>query len=217
MNLVIVQETIPYVLSQRKNATWGRTFADLGPYGRANPGKLKYISNGVGSGNDIATSWILTTFGLQVKKMPQQNAGATLSVIGAGEGDFALATSFATQPHWQAGRVDPVLVTGPSVPPPWNTDPNVVTMVQAGLPLLPMGIVAGFSVPKQTPQSHIDWLFNLFKAGALSDAYRTREKTIIGCTIEVLTPKEANELKMKIYAESEPVVRAIGLHWDQQK
>jgi tripartite-type tricarboxylate transporter receptor subunit TctC len=217
MNLFIIIEQLPYVMVQRKNAPWGRKWADMVKYAEANPDKLKYISFQVGSGNDIACEWVLQTLKMKVRKMPQANAQATLSVIGAGEGDFTLTTSTYAQPHWEAGRLDVTMIMGSSVPPPWDKDPNIVTSEAAGLPKIPVGIIAGFIVPKQTPKSHQDWLFKLFKAGASTDLYKQREKTVIGCQISIMDGVAANELKMKFYEFTEPVVRSLGLHIDQKK
>ena len=65
MNMVIVTELIPYVFIQRKNAPWGNTFADFVKYAKANPGKARYISNEVGSGNDMAGEWVMQTLGIK--------------------------------------------------------------------------------------------------------------------------------------------------------
>jgi tripartite-type tricarboxylate transporter receptor subunit TctC len=70
LKMVIVTDTFPWVMIQRKNAPWGLTFAGMVKYAKENPGKLKYISNEVGSGHDIATEWIMQTLGFKVTKIP---------------------------------------------------------------------------------------------------------------------------------------------------
>ncbi len=217
MNMVIVTELIPYMLVQKKNAPWGRTWADLVKYAKANPNQVKYISNQVGSGADIACEWLIRHVGLKVKKIPQPGPQECLATVGAGAGDFTLASSAALQPHWKAGKIDVILSMGPKVPPPWDKDPNVVSSEAAGLPRAPMGSILGFCVPKQVPKTHVDWLFKLFKAGASTDQYKQREKTIVALQISIMDPAQANDLKNTLYKFADPVVRSLGLHVDDQK
>jgi tripartite-type tricarboxylate transporter receptor subunit TctC len=216
LNIVIVTETIPYVMIQRKDAPWGQTFAGMVEYAKANPGKLRYISNGVGSGNDIATEWVIAQTGIEVVKIPASDNQAQASAIGAGEGDFGLAQANVALQHFQAGRVDVTMVTSTSVPTPWNTDSNVVTAVDAGLPPARFGNVLAFVVPKDTPSENVQWLFELVKAGAETPHHQARTETVPGTTFNILGPEEGNALKMEIAAFIEPIVRGIGLHIDDQ-
>ena len=91
-----------------------------------------------------------------------------------------------------------------------------VSMVQAGLPPTPIGSVLGFAVPK-VPKTHIDWLYKLFKAGAATDIYKKREKTVAAITFTLMNPEESTALRDKFAAFAEPIVRNLGLHWDQKK
>lgn len=54
LQYIFASEELPYVLLQRADAPWGETFDDFVEYGRQNPGELRYISGGVGSGHDDA-------------------------------------------------------------------------------------------------------------------------------------------------------------------
>ncbi len=215
LNIVVSTERIPYVLIQKKGAPWGKTFADLLKYAKEHPGELKYISHQVGSGNDIAMEWIMAELGMKVKKIPAPDNNAQAAAVGAGEGDFGLTQAPVALSHFQAGRVDVVLVTGDNVPAPWNTDPNVVSAKQAGLPDAPFGIIEAFVVPKDTPKEHIDWLHKLIKAGAESEHHMKREQTVPGTKITVLGPEESNKLKMQIYEYVEPVIKELGLAVEQ--
>jgi tripartite-type tricarboxylate transporter receptor subunit TctC len=217
LNVVILTELIPYVFSQRKNAPWGPSFADMVKFAKANPGQLKYISNEVGSGNDVAAEWVIQQLGIKVNKIPQAGQQEGLSVIGAGRGDFGCFNVHYTKINWDAGRIDVTMIMAPTVPPPWDKDPNCVPMVKAGLPDVPMGNSTAFGVHSKVPQSHADWLFKLFKAGASTNEYKDREKTNPGLKITIMDGAAANKLKMDLYNRSETVIRGIGLHWDQQK
>ena len=215
VSMVIRTESQEKAILQKKNAPWGPTFAGMVKYGKANPGKLRYISREVGSGFDIIMEWILQEVGVKVEKIPSGAHEAIAATVGAGEGDFCLSPAQVALTNWQAGKVDVTVVTGPVVPPPWDKDPNCVSSDKAGLPKVALGTILGIGVPKGVPKEHIDWLFNLFKAAAATDVYRNRAKMIPALNIEVLNPAEANAEMKKIYEICDPVVRALGMHWEQ--
>jgi tripartite-type tricarboxylate transporter receptor subunit TctC len=217
MDMLVATDTIPYVVIAKKDAKWGKSFADLVKYGKEHPGELKYISNQVGSGNDLAMEWVLNELGLKVTKIPAPSNDAVAAAIGAGQGDFSMSQAGTALQHYQAGKVEVLLVTGTSVPAPWDKDSNVVTAKAAGLPDSPWGVVQGISVPKGVPKEHVDWLYKLFKAAAETEHHRKREQTVPGAKITLYTPEEANKLKMQVLEYTDPVVRALGLHIDQQK
>jgi tripartite-type tricarboxylate transporter receptor subunit TctC len=218
MNMVCVTEVIPYVFVQRKNAPWGATFADFVKYMKANPGKARYVSNQIGSGNDTAGEWVMQTLGLpKPNKIPQESSQAAARVVAAGEGDFSFVSLDYAMPHFEGGRLDITMLIADAVPAPWNKNPNVVSSVQAGLPSVPMGIVLGLAVNKNVPPAHVEWLYKLFKAAAMTDLHKQREKTSPGLVIKVMSPAEANALKMKLYEYAGNTLRAIGLHKDLQK
>jgi tripartite-type tricarboxylate transporter receptor subunit TctC len=216
MNPVIVTETIPYIGVQRKNAPWGKTFADMVKYAKENPGKITYISNQVGSGNDIAMEWVAQQLGITFNKIPAESTEAQAAAMGAGEGDWALTQAPAALQLVQADKVDVTFVTGDTVPAMWQDNTNIVTGKDAGLPDAPFGIMQGILVPTEVPQERQEWLFQLFKAAAETDTYKQREKSVPGLTVTIIPQKEANEAKMKILEYVDPVVRNLGMHIDQQ-
>lgn len=215
-NLVAGTERIPYVLIQRKDAPWGKTFASLVEHIKANPGQVKYISHQVGTGNDLAMSWIIQQLGLEVNKIPAPSDPQVGAIVGAGEGDFSLAQADIALNAWQAGKVDVLLVTGNAVTPPWDTDPNVMTADAAGLPPAPFGLYMGFVVPKDVPRERVDWLFALIKAAAETEIHQARAGTIPGLTFAIIGPDEAQKVKADIIAFLDPVVRGLGLHIDDR-
>ena len=216
MNPVIVTETIPYVGVQRKNAPWGKTFAEMVKYAKDNPGKITYISNQVGSGNDIAMEWIAQQLGITFNKIPAESTGAQAATMGAGEGDWALTQAPAALQLLQADKVEVTFVTGNAIPAMWKDNPDIVTGEQVGLPPAPFGIMEGFLVPKGVPDEHREWLYKLVAAAAATDTYKEREKTTPGLSIKIMNHDEANEAKMKILEYVDPVVRNLGMHIDQQ-
>jgi tripartite-type tricarboxylate transporter receptor subunit TctC len=216
MSIVIVTETIPYVGVQRKNAPWGRTFDDMVKYAREHPGEISYISNQVGSGNDIAMEWVLDELGVTVNKIPAPNTENQAATMGAGEGDFALTQAPAAMQLYQGDRIDVTFVTGDAVPAPWDNDPNVVSATGYGLPPAPFGIIQGILTPKEVPGDHVAWLADLFRAAAETDTYKRRERTVPGLKVKIIERDAANEMKFKVLEYVDPVVRKLGMHVDDK-
>ena len=217
LNMVIVTEVMPYLIVQRKNTPWGPTWSGLVKYAKDNPGKVKYLTN-LGSATDLSAEWVMQFHGMKVDKIPQADHRMAVTAVAAGAGDIDITNVAIFKAHYDAGKLDPLLFMGDKVPAPFDKIPGVTSAVAAGLPKYgPAGNQNGFCVPKEVPQSHIDWLYKLIKVGAESDLYKQREKTIPGLSVEILDPAESNELKMNLYKIGEGVVRSVGLHYDQQK
>ena len=220
LNIVIVTDVTPYVLIQRKNPPWGHTFKDLEKYVLANPGKARYISRDVGTGSDLVSEYMMLNRGWKVTKIPQPGNPAVIQGVGSGNGDWGMTTVETVKIAWEAGKVEPLLMWGPSktVPDIWKNEPNLLTYEQAGFkPPVIGGTQLGLAVPKQVPDSHREWLFKLFKAAASTEEFKRREQVIPGDKIMIMDPKEANQYKLDTLKAMEPVVRAIGMHYDQKK
>jgi tripartite-type tricarboxylate transporter receptor subunit TctC len=179
VNMISLMETYPYMLFQRNPAPWGATLAGLVKYVKENPGKLKYISLEVGSMNDIVCEYMLSVLGIKdFKKIPQGTHGEVAAVVGSGEGDIGNEFGEIIMPHFQGGRAAVILIGGEIVPPPWDKDPNVLTTQAANklgfnFPVpFPFTGSRGWTAPKGTPQSHVDWLYKLIKATAATPAFK---------------------------------------------
>jgi tripartite-type tricarboxylate transporter receptor subunit TctC len=218
LKMIFTNEFHPYVIVQRKDAPWGISFEGLMAYAKKNPGKLKYLSNEVGSGHDILGEWIMKHFGFRkyIKKIPMGSLQEIGSTLGAGEGDFGIQSPDWALSFWQAGKNDLIASTGSAVPPPWDKT-GAVTLESLGFPKLPVGTVMSLGVAKDVPNSHVWWLYELFKAGAKTAPFQARTKQIPGCTIKFYDPPAANELKYQLYEYAEPVLRSIGMHIEDQK
>ena len=87
----------------------------------------------------------------------------------AGEGDFTVlpATSFIQ--HWQAGKVEVLMGSGPEKPePPFET---AVSSLQMGIKKDPFHQKMAFGVSPKTPVSHRDWLAKLLTAAAKDPSF----------------------------------------------
>lgn len=222
VQFVIATEELPYVMVQRADAEWGDTFDDFVEYAQNNPGELRYISAGVGSGHDISMSWMINSLGLEVEKVPAQGHQEALSAIGAGEGDFTMTRAGLARQNEEAGRVKAIFTMSDGVPAPWSEEDGVKSRVdydEYGLDNVAWGIILGYMVPAETPDSNVQWLYEFFKAGFETEGWPERADTNPGLNLydEPLTPSESQELAQTVYEFSEPIVRDVGLHWEDNQ
>ncbi|MPZ14675.1 MAG: hypothetical protein GEU73_09680 [Chloroflexi bacterium] len=217
VNFFISTENYPWVVMTRTDAPWGASFAEFVEYGRENPGELRYIPGGVGSGTDIAGEWLLANLGIEVNKIPAADRQAAAAIIGSGEGDFTMTQPEVAATTTQTGRAEVIFATSQDVPEEWADNPDFGTAAdyeEYGIPEATWGTVLGFMLPVEVPESHAQWLFALFEAAMETDIYQQRGETQAGINIELLSTEEANQLADTLYEESEPIIRDIGLHFE---
>lgn len=219
INFFIATETYPYVLAQRADAEWGDTFDDFVAYGRDNPGELRYISGGVGSGVDVTMEWLLSELDIEVTKIPAADRDAAIAAVGGGEGDFTLTQPEIALSAEQAGRAEVIFVSTEEVPDEWADREGLASAAdyqEYDVAEATWGSVQGLMVPNEVPESHVLWLSALFEAAADTEVYQQRGETQAGISLQRYSAEEANELAVTLYEFSEPVIRAVGLHWEDQ-
>jgi tripartite-type tricarboxylate transporter receptor subunit TctC len=161
--------------------------------------------------------WLMDGLGVEVNKIPAAGHEEALAAIGAGEGDFTMTRAEMAQQNEEAGRVKTIFASTEEIPPPWDTTEGIASAAnydEWGLDNVAWGIVLGYMVPAEVPESHVQWLHELFKAGAGTDEWQDRISTVAGLEIydEPLDPEESTALAVDVYEFSEPIIRKIGLH-----
>ena len=75
----------------------------------------------------------------------------------------------------------------------------------------------GFAVNSSVADLHREWLFELFRAGAKTDEFMDSRKRLPGNTLVMLDHEQALTMARKALEISEPIMRRLEIHWDQQK
>mgnify|MGYP000911622014 CR=1 FL=1 len=214
LDFFIATEEYPYVLAQRADAPWGDDFDSFVDYGRENPGKLRYISGGVGSGVDITMEWLLGELGIEVTKIPAADREAAIAAVGAGEGDFTLTQPELAMQAEESGRVRVIFATTEDAPDEWAGRVATAADYQKyDVPEATWGTVQGLLVPAVVDDAHVAWLYALFEAATKTADYQMRGETQPGITLRLWSGEDANALARSLYEFSEPVVEKAGLHW----
>lgn len=214
LNFVIVTEVTPYVVTSRKGAPWGDSFAEFVAYAKANPGTVKYLSRSPGSGGYVAMERYQELQGLELDKRVGGSHNEIQSAIGAGVADIGITQVETALTHWEAGRIELLMMSGDRrASAPWEAVPSAADMGMAGEPWAQN---RGFAVNSTVPDLHRDWLHELFRAGTETAEFKADRERLPGNALVVMNHDEASELAQRAFQISEPVIRNIGIHWDQQ-
>jgi len=142
-----------------------RTVKDLLAYAKTNPGKLNYASAGSGSLQHLSTEWFAAIEGVKLTHIPYKGVGSALPDLAAGRTHMTLSSVTSMVPHIRIGRLRPLAVTSAQRTP---VLPDVVTMVEAGVPGFVVTQWLGTMAPAGTPRRIIDRLQREI-AGALHE------------------------------------------------
>ena len=140
----------PGVLSIGPTAPW-RTVVELVAYAKANPGKLNYGSQGVGSASHLAMEYFMAQTGTSLTHIPLRSDADIANELAAGRLDVSFMTTLTAVPLAKAGRLK-ILVTTSRRPLPSMPDlPSLADAGVAGLegldPLTFYSIVARHGTP----------------------------------------------------------------------
>lgn len=132
-----------------------KTLSDLISYAKANPGKLNYVSSGVGSSQHLVSELFEIRAGISMTHVPYKGAGAALTDVAAGHAQVSVGTVLQALPHVKANRLRPLAVSGPKRQP---VLPDVPTVQEAGLPGYDGDNWWGILAPAGTPPAIVDKL-----------------------------------------------------------
>lgn len=210
LNPVIATERAPFVVVSRTDAPW-TTYEEMVEYAKENPGELRYIA-AVGSQLDIAMERLMDEGGWEAEKISGGELEEITTAVGAGEADFTMMIPGIARTHYEGDRVDVILSIGDTAGEPWS---DAATTTDIGLPDEPWGSVRGFLVPAEVPDTHRDWLYELFRAASETDAYQQRIENLPGAERLAMDHDEVVEVMQNVVEFAEPIVRDLGLHHEQ--
>ena len=130
-------------------------FAEFLAYARANPGKLRYGSVGVGSFPQFDMEILSRRAGLSLVHIPNKSGAAgMLNDLVAGDTQVGFLNMATSAPMMRAGQLRPLAIVTEQRSP---EHPDVATMAEAGFPgvgtLQLLGLFAPASVPANAARS----------------------------------------------------------------
>jgi tripartite-type tricarboxylate transporter receptor subunit TctC len=184
-NVFIVHPTVPVA-----------TVAELVTYAKANPGKLRYGSPGIGSNPHLIGELFANRFNIVLTHVPYRGGGAGIGDVVSGQIEM-LVTGIATAAgRIKAGQVKAIVMTGGARSP---QIPEVPTMAEAGVGDFVLGALFGVFVPAGTPREPIERLTR--EVAAVTQAAEFR-KRVIDIGQEVTEPLAGEAFGRVVRAEA---------------
>ena len=208
-------EQVPFMLTQRADAPWGKTLDEFVTYAKEHPGEIRHITGGPGGGQDAAMQVWLRHLGVKVKDIVGGGSGERALTVAAGEGDITVSPVDVFMPHFQAGRTVPILSSGSNpVPDPWGDIPNAVAK---GMKDDPFDQTRVLGVPATVPEAHREWLTRLFTEAAKDEGYRQKRSQTPGLTLVELGPDKVLGISQAGYDAAKPVMQEMGVYVEPSK
>jgi tripartite-type tricarboxylate transporter receptor subunit TctC len=211
LNFIVSTEQLPYFIQQRADAPWGDRMEDLISYAKGNPGAVRYISGGIGGSQDAAMQWYLRKLGLEVNTIIGGGGSERALTVASGEGDITVSPPDLILPHFDAGRVDVLMMSGDQKSPePWSGVPNAADMGMMGDP---WGQTRGIAASPEVPEENRKWLQDLFAMAAETPEFQEQRKQVPGLQVRILGPEETRTIAQTAYDETLPIMRDLGAYW----
>ena len=138
---------IPNVLVVRKDLA-AATLRELVDYGKANPGKLTYASQGVGSTAHLSAAQLEVQTGIRMVHVPYRGAQPALTDVVAGHVDMFFDTLATSVPLYRDNKVK---LMGVADLKRAGVIPEIPTLSEAGLPGFKSITWFGLVAPPATP------------------------------------------------------------------
>jgi len=132
-----------------------KTHADFVKAAKAQPGKLACATAGIGSATHMALERFRAAAGFEVQNIHTKGAGEALTEVISGRADCYFALVFQAQKMRDSGKVDALVVSGPSRS---SLMPDLPTTVEAGYPSSDYNFWVGALVASKTPREIVERL-----------------------------------------------------------
>lgn len=124
------------------------TLAALVDYARANPGKLNFVSAGIGTTPHMAGELLSLRAKAPMTHIPYKGSGPAMADLVGGQVQLGFSSITAALPFIREGRLRPLATTGPKRSPAL---PDVPTMVESGYPGFEVDLWLGIFAPANLP------------------------------------------------------------------
>jgi len=166
-----------------------RDFKEFVAYARANPGKVAYVSAGLGGQQHLTGEYIAATLKLELTHVPTRGGSQATNDLIGGQVDAAILGLGPTLAHIRSGKARALAVTAASRVPQL---PDVPTLIELGLSGFSADQWFGLAAPADTPQAVVDQLAQAV-AAALDDDTLRRRYDEVGFVARSSTPAEFTE------------------------
>lgn len=180
---VIPLASLPSVLVVPGNSSF-KVLKDLTDAARVQPGKLNFVSGGVGSASHVNAEKFCHAARIKATHVPLRGAPEMAIEISSGRADFGFMPVIAALPALKEGRLGALAVSHESRT---RVLPDVPTIVEAGEPGGLFNFWIGLLAPARTPRSIVQTLHSA--VGAILHSKEVGERYArLGAEVMELTP-----------------------------
>ncbi|HEX6692520.1 MAG TPA: tripartite tricarboxylate transporter substrate binding protein [Burkholderiales bacterium] len=147
------------------------TLPELISFAKANPGKVRYGSPGIGSNPHLIGEVFASRAKVQLTHVPYKGGGAGIADVVSGQIEMLVTGVVTSAARVKAGQVRPLVITGSARTP---LMPDVPTMVEAGFDNFVLGALFGVFVPAGTPADAVERLRRELPQVSANADYRKR-------------------------------------------
>jgi tripartite-type tricarboxylate transporter receptor subunit TctC len=144
---------------------------ELVSYAKANPGKVRYGSPGIGSNPHLIGEVFASRAKVQLTHVPYKGGGAGIADVVSGQIEMLVTGVVTSSARVKAGQVKPLVITGSARTP---LMPEVPTMAEAGFENFVLGALFGVFVPAGAPAEAIERLGRELPQVSANAEYRRR-------------------------------------------
>lgn len=191
-------------------ASPNKSIAELIAYAKANPGKVTYASQSVGSGGHIAGEVFKSKDNLDILHVPYKGSAPALTDIMAGRVDFLVDAFLTAYPLIKDGRIRALAITADRRSPLLPDLPTMQELGYNGYDVIPW---FGIAAPAGTPRPIIEKLHAEF-VKALRHPDIVKRLAEVGVDVVANTPEEFAAMIKSETARWGEVVKASGARVD---
>ncbi len=140
---------VPNVLVVNATLTAAKTAQELVAYGKANPGKLAFGSNGNGTAQHLIGAQFEAMGGVEILHVPYKGSGPLTTDLLGGQVSMSFDTITPVLPHIKAGKLRALAVTTAKRS---SALPDVPTLDESGMKGFNLGTWFGILAPAATPK-----------------------------------------------------------------
>jgi tripartite-type tricarboxylate transporter receptor subunit TctC len=181
--------------------------AEVVSYAKANPGKLKWGSQGFGTAPHLLAEMFKLETGVNIIHVPYRGTGPLLNAILAGEVQIIADPSTTSLPYIQAGKLRPIAIASNLRDPKL---PDVPTVVEAGFPKLQSPFWLAVVAPAGTPRDIIIKLNGAFRDALDAPQTRARLDTL-GAEVKIGNPEDLDKMLTTERAQWTALVKAANI------
>jgi len=203
---ISVASFYPFMICVRADSPY-RSVKQLIEAARADPGKLKYASAGMGSILHTTVELIANQTKTKFLHVPYRGEAPAIAAVRAGDADFIAATTGPISARVRAGEFRALAVTGKTR---WLDFPDVPTVEEQGIPGFEVISWTGLAGPAKLPTPIVDRL-NAELRRAIAVPAVKRKLQSMGGDPRATTPEEMKALVARQYETWKKLAKEANL------